>query len=132
MPKGPLPERFRDLLESKALGHLATIDPNGRPQVNPVWFIWDSERILLSVKPETNKYRNLRANPNVAISFSDPKRPERYLEIRGAVVEFELFDNLSWVNQLALKYTRANFTHGTEGEHRYKVTIRIDSWTAQN
>ncbi|MCC6314867.1 MAG: pyridoxamine 5'-phosphate oxidase family protein, partial [Thermomicrobiales bacterium] len=39
MPRGPVPERYRDILESIALGHLATIDADGRPQVNPVWFI---------------------------------------------------------------------------------------------
>lgn len=132
MPKGPVPERYCDILDSKVLGHLATVDPNGRPQVNPVWFLWDGEHVLLSVKPETSKYRNMRANPNVAISFSDLSRPERYLEIRGTVVELELFDNLSWVNQLARKYTGAEFTQGADGEHRYKVTIRVDSWTGQH
>lgn len=132
MPQGAVPDRYRDILESTTLGHLATIDPNGRPQVNPVWFLWDGERVLLSVKPDTNKYRNLRANPDVAMSFSDLTRPDRYVEIRGSATDFELFDNLAWVNQLARKYTGADFAHGTEGEHRYKVAIRIDSWTAQN
>lgn len=132
MPKGAVPDRYWDILDSTTLGHLATIDPNGRPQVNPVWFLWDGEYVLLSVKAETAKYRNMRGNPNVAISFSDPTRPDRYLEIRGTVTEFELFDTLSWVNQLARKYTGADFAHGADGEHRYKVTIRVDSWTGQN
>jgi PPOX class probable F420-dependent enzyme len=131
MPTGPAPERFRDLLESTALGHLATLTPGGKPQVNPVWFIYDGAQVLLSVRPETNKYRNLRANPAVAISISDPERPDRYLELRGTVTEFELFDTLSWVNQLARKYTGADYTRGQDGEQRYKVTIRVESWTAQ-
>lgn len=132
MPQGRVPERYKDILESKALGHLATVDPNGRPQVNPVWFISDCEHVYLSIKPNTGKYRNLRANPSVAMSISDVSRPDRYVEIRGTVVELELFDNLSWVNQLARKYTGADFTQGADGEHRYKVTIRIESWSAQN
>lgn len=131
MPAGLPPARYRDLLESTALGHLATIGPGGKPQVNPVWFIWDGERLLLSIKPETAKYRNLRANPAVAMSISDPAHPDRYLELRGEVVSFELFDNLSWVNQLARKYTGADYTRGVDGEHRYKVTVRVDGWTAQ-
>jgi len=132
MPKAPVPERYRDILESRALGHLATIDPNGRPNVNPVWFLWDGEHVLLSIKPDTAKYRSLRADSNVALSVSDPSRPDRYVELRGTVVDFELFDNLSWVNQLSRKYTGSDFTGGVAGEHRYKVTVRIDSWTAQN
>lgn len=131
MPKGAVPNRYRDILESTTLGHLATIDTDGRPQVNPVWFLWDGAQVLLSVKAETGKYRNMRGDPNVAMSFSDLTRPARYLEIRGPVVELELFDNLSWVNQLARKYVGADFAQGFDGEHRYKVTIRVDSWTAQ-
>jgi PPOX class probable F420-dependent enzyme len=131
MPKGSVPDRYRDILASTVLGHLATVDPRGRPQVNPVWFIAGGEHIYLSVRAETAKYRNMLGNPNVAISFSDPARPNRYLEIRGVVTEFELYEDLTWVNQLARKYTGADYTRGTVGEQRYKVTIRVDSWTAQ-
>ena len=31
MPKGPVPEKYRDILESTTLGHLATVDEEGRP-----------------------------------------------------------------------------------------------------
>jgi PPOX class probable F420-dependent enzyme len=131
MPKGAVPDQYRDILNSRALGHLATIGSDGRPQVNPVWFLSDDQSVSLSLKPETAKYRNLRANPVVAMSVGDLERPERYVEVRGEVVDFELFDTLAWVNQLARKYTGTNFTGGVDGEHHYKVVIRIDSWTGQ-
>ena len=131
MPKGQVPEQYRDILDSTALGHLATIGADGRPQVNPVWFLSDGRLVYLSITPETAKYRNLRANPVVAMSVGDLARPDRYVEVRGEVVGFELFETPVWVNQLARKYTGADFTGGTDGEQRYKVTIRIDAWTAQ-
>jgi hypothetical protein len=87
--------------------------------------------VYLSVKPETAKYRNLRANPSVAISVGDLAHPDRYIEVRGEVVAFELFEILVWVNQLARKYTGADFTGGADGEPCYKVTIRVDAWTGQ-
>lgn len=132
MPKSPVPDRFRDILTSTTLGHLATVDERGWPQVNPVWFLWDGEHVLLSVRPETKKYRNLRRDPHVAISFLDPARPERYVELRGEVIGFELYEDLTFVNQLARKYTGADFTKGHPGEHRYKLTIRVDAWTGQS
>src|SRR5215207_5224553 len=101
MPRGEVPEQYRDILASTALGHLATIGPDGRPQVNPVWFLSDGQSVFLSMTPETAKYRNLRANPAVAMSVEDPDRPDRYVEIRGEVVTFELYETLAWVNQLA-------------------------------
>jgi PPOX class probable F420-dependent enzyme len=131
MPKGAVPERYLDILASTALGHLATIGPDGRPQVNPIWFLSDGRSVYLSVKPETAKYRNLRANPSVAMSVVDLAHPDRYVEVRGDVVAFELFETLAWVNQLARKHTGADYTKGTDGEPRYKVTIRVDAWTGQ-
>ena len=131
MPKGAVPERYRDILASKALGHLATIGADGRPQVNPIWFISDGQHVSLSLRPETTKYRNLRANPAVAMSVVDLAEPDRYVEIRGDVIEFELYETLAWVNQLARKYTGADYTKGRDGEPRYKVVIRIDAWTGQ-
>ena len=131
MPRGPVPPPSHDLLATTALGHLATVDPNGRPQVNPVWFIAEPDTLYLGAKAETLKLRNLRANPHLALSISDPDNPGRYLELRGEVVDFELFKTLEWVNQLSRKYTGADFPPATAGEPRYKLTVRIDSWTGQ-
>ncbi len=130
MPRGPLPSTHLDLLERPLMGHLATVDSTGRPQVNPVWFLYDGKRILLSIKGDTAKLRNLRENRWAALSVLDPDRPFRYLELRGHAILFELFTTLTFVNQLAQKYTGAAFTGGHAGEERYRVTIAIDSWTS--
>ena len=97
-------------------GFLATIGSDGKPQVNPVWFIADAGHVYLSVKPETVKYRNLRANPAVAMAIGDPGSPGRYVEVRGEVILFELYETLEWVNVLAHKYTGADFIGGLDGE----------------
>jgi PPOX class probable F420-dependent enzyme len=129
MPQPPIPSEFDVLLASKALAHLATIDADGKPNVNPVWFLWDGTSVLLSVLEETGKYRNLRANPRVALSISNPDEPMRYLEIRGEVTAFELYEDLTFVNQLALKFTGTEYTRGQAGQRRYKLTIHVDRWT---
>jgi PPOX class probable F420-dependent enzyme len=130
MPRGQLPATHLDLLERPVLGHLATVDSNNRPQVNPVWLLFDGKRLLLSVKPETAKFRNMRTNHSIALSILDPGDDFRYLELRGRVISFELYKTLTFVNLLAQKYTGADFTAGSAGEERYKVTIDIESWTA--
>jgi PPOX class probable F420-dependent enzyme len=132
MPKGPVPAQFNDILESTTLGHLATVNEHGQPEVNPVWFLWDGEHVLLSVRAATRKYRNLRSDPHVAISLLDLANPQRYLEIRGEVVDFELYLDLTFVNQLARKYTGDDYKLGVAGEERYKVRIQVNSWTGQN
>jgi PPOX class probable F420-dependent enzyme len=131
VPQSPIPERFHDILQSTTLGHLATIDEHGRPMVNPVWFLWDGEHVLMSVKPGTKKFASLQRDPHLAISFVDLAKPTHYFEIRGEVISFELYENLDFVNLLARKYTGADFTRGHVGEHRYKLTIQVNSWTGQ-
>jgi PPOX class probable F420-dependent enzyme len=131
MPPLPVREDLLPLLAGGALGHLATISPAGLPQVNPVWFLWENDRLLFSVKPETVKYRNLRANPRVAMSILDPADNYRYLELRGEVIDFTLFTDLTFVNRLAQKYTGADFRSGVAGEERYRITIRVETWTGQ-
>lgn len=132
MPKGPLPSSHLDLLERPLMGQLATVDEAGHPQVNPVWFLFDGKRILLSVKGDTTKLRNMQENPWVALSVLDPENNYRYLELRGKVVQFALYTTLTFVNELSQKYTGHDFTGGHRGEERYKIWISIDSWSAAN
>jgi PPOX class probable F420-dependent enzyme len=129
MPKIPIPAKFTDLLEGNSVAHFATISLTGRPNVNPVWFLWDGEHILLSVRGNSRKYRNLQRDPRVALSIVDPVRPMRYLELRGVVIDFKLFLDLTFVNKLAQKYTGADFSRGYAGEERYKVTMFPETWT---
>lgn len=131
VPQGPVPDVYLSILESTTLGHLATLDERGSPQVNPVWFLWDGERILLSVKADTVKYRNLRRDPRMAISFADPANPLHYVELRGEVESFELYRDLTFVNRLAQKYTGKDMNPREHGKERYKLTVRVDSWTGQ-
>ncbi len=134
MPKGAVPAQYLDILdilESTTLAHLATVNEQGKPEVNPDWFLWNGVRVLLSVRASTRKYRNLRNDPHVAMSFLDPAEPDRDVEIRGEAIAFELFEDLSWVNQLSRKYTGAGYLLGYAGEHRYNVTIQVNSWTGK-
>jgi hypothetical protein len=97
-------EKYADLLESNALAHVATVGPNGEPQVNPVWFGWDGERLRFSQTTGRQKYRNLQREPRIALSIVDPANPYRYLEIRGRVVSVEPDPELDFINSMAKKY----------------------------
>ena len=57
--------------------------------------------------PETRlrqKYRNMSADPHVALSILDPDDPYRYLEVRGVVVDVEDDPDLDFINSMAHKY----------------------------
>ncbi len=67
-------EAERAYLKSQRLGRLATVDPQGQPQANPVGFFpQDDGTILIGghAMGRTKKWRNLRTNPKVALVVDD-------------------------------------------------------------
>ncbi len=101
-----IPEDFHDLFkpESKALAFLATIMPDGSPQVTPLWFSWNGQYILVNTAKGRTKERNMRERPAVALAILDPNIPTRYVQIRGKVVGINETDADAHINTLSLKY----------------------------
>jgi len=102
-----IPESHRDLLtdEARAYAYLATLMPDGSPQLTPLWFETDGNHILINSAKGRVKDKNMRARSQVAILITDPKDPFfRYLQIRGRVVEVTEEGGLEHINKLSLKY----------------------------
>ena len=107
------PKEFQDLLnkDSKALLFLATIMPDGSPQVTPVWFDTDGEYILINTNEGRVKDRNMKARPRVAMTIQDPNETYRYLGIRGEVVGHTTEGADEHINKLSLKYDNKPWTY---------------------
>jgi PPOX class probable F420-dependent enzyme len=75
------------MLEKNVTATLATIKPNGLPQLTPVWLAHDGRYILLNTKKGRLKDRNMRARPDVAILCVNPENPYHWVAINGRVVE---------------------------------------------
>jgi PPOX class probable F420-dependent enzyme len=100
------PEDFQDLLDedSKAFLYLATLMPDGSPQVTPVWFSTDGEHILINTNEGRVKDKNMKARPKVAMTIQDPHDRYRYLGIRGEVVSHTTEGADEHINKLSLRY----------------------------
>jgi len=101
--QSPIPADAADLLVSTALAHVATIGPDGAPQVTPVWFDWDGRYLRFSQTTRRQKYRNLRRDPRLAVSIVDPDNPYRSLEPRGVVARIEPDPDLAFVDKVTMK-----------------------------
>ena len=99
-----IPVSHLDLLERPLFAHLATLRPDGTPQVNPVWFRWDGERLWFTTETRRFKYRNIVANPSAAVSINDPDQPYRYLEVRGTVDQVVADPSTDGFFELAARY----------------------------
>ena len=82
-----MPDAARALLESDALGHLVTIEPDGRPQVSCVWVGVDGDDIVFASLGERRKLDNIERDPRVALSVEGAHINElglrEYLVVHG-------------------------------------------------
>jgi len=100
-----IPAAFRDLLTNKkAFAHLATVMPDGSPQVTPVWFDESHGHIRVNTAKGRVKARNMSEGSPVALSVLDPDNAYRYLQIRGTVVHVTEDGAVAHIDSLAKKY----------------------------
>jgi len=119
-----IPASHVDLLESTSLAHVATIGPDGSPQNNPVWFVWDGTHVLFSQTTGRQKYRNLQTHPAVALSIVDSANAYRYLEVRGTVAEIVDDPDNAFINSMAKKYIDQDvYPWHQPGDHRVVVKV---------
>ncbi len=125
--RGRIPQEFVDLLRRPAFAHLATIMPDGSPQVTPVWVDFDGTDLLVNSAKGRVKDKNMQARPKVAVELSDPENPYRYLSIRGRVVDITEDGAEAHIDKLSKKYTGSDtFLGRTPGEIRRIYRIEID------
>lgn len=63
-------DEVRRVLESDALAHVATIDPDGRPQVTLAWVGLEDDEVVFATLGDQRKLRNVRRDPRVTISIA--------------------------------------------------------------
>ncbi len=121
----PIPEKYLDLFEKRVFASLATLMPDGTPQVTPVWIDFDGRHVLVNTAVGRQKDRNLQREPRVAVMLLDPDNPYRYLEIRGRVVDRVLEGADQHIDRMARKYLGADqYPYRQPGEVR--VIFRIE------
>ncbi len=126
----PIPEEFKDLFTKKAFAHLATLMPDGSPQVTPVWCDYDGTYILVNSAKGRVKDKNMRRNRKVGITIVDPDNPYRHLAMRGEVAEITEQGADTHIDKLAKKYMgKDKYPLRQPGEVRVVYKIRPDRVT---
>jgi PPOX class probable F420-dependent enzyme len=104
-----IPGTHLDILRSTALAYVATVGPNGEPQVSPVWFGWNDKELFFSMNKIRRRYRNLLRDKRVAVAIADPANPYRSLEVRG-VARIDDDPTHHFPNALSQKYLERDTT----------------------
>lgn len=131
-PVPQVPSSHRDLLERPLIAHVATVRTDGGPQTNPMWFGWDGERIRLTHTSTRQKFRNLQAEPRVALSITDPDESQRYLEIRGVVESTDGDSRGAFYRQLRVRYGVDPYAPMPDADERVVLVIRPTTLLARS
>jgi len=104
-----LSDDAKRLLDGANVAHLATLQEDGSPKVEPVWVGRDGDHVLVTSDSSTLKGRNIARDPRVALSLVDFDNPYEQLLIRGRVVEQRPDDDLAFLDALSQRYTGRPF-----------------------
>ena len=97
------------LLSRPNFAHLATLMPDGSPNVTPVWIGVRGDNILLGSGESSLKIRNLRRDSRLALSVVDFHDPYEEVQIYGGVVEFRDDSSFTIMDEISHKYTGKPF-----------------------
>jgi len=122
----------RRLLEGPNFAHLATLMPDGSPQVTAVWVDYDGTHILVNTAEGRTKHRNVRRDPRVALDVISQANPYAFAAIRGRVVEITREGAEEHIDSLAKQYLgQDRYPFRQPGERRVILKIEPHSVTAQ-
>lgn len=120
-----LSQEVKDVLDQRVFVHLATLMPDGSPQVSAVWIGRDGDKVLFSTAEGRVKPRNIERDPRVALSFSPPDNVGKNVALRGHVTK-SATDGTWLIDSLAHKYMgHTSYQYGQPGEVRVNYEIEI-------
>lgn len=126
-----IPAAAKHLLEGKTFAHVSTLMEDGAPQVSPVWIDEEDGMVLINTAEGRLKTRNLRRDPRVAISVTNPENPYESLLIRGRATELTQDEADEHVDALAKRYMGVDeYPLRQPGEER--VIVRVEPEKVQH
>ena len=91
-------------LRREKIAWLTTVRRDGQPQSSPVWFLWREGEIVVYSKPTTQKVRNVRSNPKVAIHLRDVDEGSDIVSIEGTAEIDESYPSAAAIPEYVTKY----------------------------
>jgi PPOX class probable F420-dependent enzyme len=119
-----LTEPLLELLRAPSTCYLATIMPDGSPQLTQTWVDTDGEHVIINTVEGFQKVRNIERDDRVALTVSDAEHPTRYLQVRGRVINVTTEGGAEHIDKLSMKYTGKPYPwYGGRDQVRVILTI---------
>jgi PPOX class probable F420-dependent enzyme len=125
-----LPDELLRLLRAPSPCFVSTLMPDGSPQLTETWVDTDGHNVVINIVEGSQKARNLRRDPRIAVAVADPQSPAHYIAVRGQVFDITTDGAVDHIDELAQRYTGGPYAwYGGRQQVRLKVTIEPRSIT---
>ncbi|MFD5495057.1 PPOX class F420-dependent oxidoreductase [Streptomyces sp. NPDC127091] len=100
-----LSEDLKKLIdETPVFATVATLQPDGSPQLTVTWIKRDGDDLLISTTVGRRKEQNLRRDPRITVMINPPTAPYTYAEVRGTAT-LGTDGGPELIEELSRKYT---------------------------
>jgi len=124
----PLPDGLLELLRRPSPCFIATVMPDGSPQLTQTWVTTDGDHILINIVDGLQKARNVARDPRVAVNIVDPDNTSRYYGVRGRVIATTTDGAADSIDEISHKYLGRPYPNFRDvAETRLLMTIIADS-----
>ncbi|GAA2936023.1 PPOX class F420-dependent oxidoreductase [Streptomyces mexicanus] len=120
MSKPPLPSEAVELLRRPNPAVMATLRSDGAPVSTPTWYLWDDDRVLISLDEGRVRLKHLRRDPRVTLTVLDGDDWYTHVTLIGRVTRMRDDEGLSDIDRLS--------THYTGKPYPDRVRARVTAW----
>ena len=128
----PLPDGLLELLRRPSPCFIATLMPDGSPQLTETWVTTDGENVVINIVDGSQKAKNVARDPRVAVNVADPEDVRRFYAVRGRVVRTTTEGGRESIDEISHKYLGIPYPNfsGNPDETRLLITIEADRVTS--
>ena len=119
-----LPEAVSTIFDAPEFATLATLQPDGQPQLTVVWVAREGHDLLMSTVKGRQKHRNLERDPRATVLVYPKANPYSYVEVRGTVTMTEQ-GGRELIDRLNREYTGGDRYTMDDGTENIRVVIRL-------
>jgi PPOX class probable F420-dependent enzyme len=122
----PLPDAVKALVDRREYATVATLQPDGGPQLSLVWITREGDDLMFSTVEGRRKHTNLLRDPRVSVLVYPRDDPYVYVEVRGTA-SMTRDGAVALIDALVAKYHGEERFTGDDGTDHVRVVVRVSA-----
>ncbi len=120
----------RKIFQDKNFVSIATVGKDGTPRNTIIWVDMDGDDIVVNGAASRGWLKNIRRNPNVALTIYDHENPYHRVTVIGTATEVTTTGGDESIDKLSMKYGGQPYSDKDPKDPRTLVRIRPAKVTA--